>query len=572
MRWFQKTIIKNIVSKERGVAKLKRGILLGVVCIALGTFHPVHASVVDIQHSVLNQVESTLSGRNEVGVQPFTILPSKTEDETVPQQATNQQTFYIQRIELHHLPPQLSFLQALVDKKTNRSYGITEINRLLEEVNGTLRDKGYVTSKVYIEPQNLSSGTLTLSLLVGKVSNIRFTGTAGNYGNALAFHTGDILNIRRIEQTVDNLNAVLHQKVTVSLEPGENIGDTDVVFHVDAGSRFEVQTGIDNFGNEGTGRVQASGSISIAKPLNRSDNLYYSYTKALPSDHSKDSHSSYFSYQIPVGLDAFNFSHAFSDYEQTISYAIHPFISSGNFTTDAFSWEHVFHRNSKVKTEVISTISHKTRHSFINGNEIDVQKRRTTTLELALHQTRYITSGLLDLQLGYMRGMHWWSEPGPADALGDATTYYNLYVGRVRLDKEFTFNANYKGTYRLELKGQYSPNRLYASEFFNLGGWYAVRGFSGDNNLSAENGFYIRNTVELPTSPINKVYLGVDYGKVSGHYSSELLGQELAGAVIGVKGNYQHIYYNVFGAYPLSKPDGFRVPNKLFGFQLNMTI
>lgn len=546
--------------------------VLSFILAIFGISSYTSANTISIQDTVLNQVESTLPKGHNNEPQQFTILSNTTHAVVAKPIASSKQRFFIRHIEIDNLPAQLDFLRAFIKEKTNRAYGLAEINQLAYELNTKLATKGYVTSKVYVDPQSLSSGDLRLSLMLGTVGGIRFTGASGNYSNALGFHTGDILSIRSIEQTVDNLNSVLHQRAKVSLEPGSKLGETIVVFHMESGSRFEVQTGVDTFGNEGTGRLQANATISVAKPFKHSDMLYYSTTKAVPGDDTKGSRSTYLSYQIPVGYDTFTYSHAYSNYEQRISYAINPFISSGHFTMDTFSWTHVLHRNRLVKTEIINTIMHKIRHSFINGNEIDVQKRRTTTWEVDVHQTRYITNGMLDWKLAYIRGMHWWADPGPTDAIGDATTKYNLYVGTATYTKQFPLDAKYKWTYRLEIKGQYTPSHLYANEFFNLGGWYAVRGYSGDNNLSAEKGFYVRNTVELPTSPINTVYLGVDYGKVSGHYSSELLGQELAGGVIGVKGQYQNISYNLFGAYPFSKPEGFIVPNALLGLQLNITL
>ncbi len=446
---------------------------------------------------------------------------------------------------------------------------MNEINALLQEMNEALINKGYVTSKVYIEPQNLSSGKLKISLLVGKIEEIKFTGEKGVYRNALDLRVGEILQIRKIEQSVDNLNSVLHQKATVEIKPGSTTGQSILVFTIKRQGSFLVNVGLDNFGNESTGKFQSNLSLSIARPFNISDSFYYSGTKALPFHGKKQSESNYFSYQVPLGRDNFSLSHSYSNYEQEISYAIHPFKSSGHFMTDEFTWSHLLHRNNKVKTELINKLIHKTRHSYINDNEIDVQKRRTTTWKLGIHQTRYISNGVVDWNIGYMKGLHWWAEPGPSD---DATTYYNIYHAKLNYTKKFSLDEKHIGIYKLDVKGQYTTSKLYASEFFSLGGWYNVRGYTGDINLSAENGFYIRNTLEIPTSKYNSIYFAVDFGKVYGDYSSELLGQELTGGVIGVKGNYRNLSYNIFGAYPINKPDGFNVPNKLLGLQLNMSL
>lgn len=530
------------------------------------------ANNIDIQNQIINQVETNLPDLNKQSINQFAILQDNSKQNNINKEVISDQKFFIKSIKLVNLPSKLKFLQSILDGKINKEYSVVDINKLVQEINSRLVTKGYVTSKVYIQEQNLSSGILELLIIVGKVEKVEFIGVAGNYNNALAFHTGDILNIRKIEQTVDNINSVLHQKAKVQLEPGSKFGETIVVFDVENSARFEVNTSIDNLGNESIGRLEGNLSIAVAKPFNITDSFYYIATKSFPFDDKKGSKSQYISYQVPIGKDHFSISHTYSDYEQEISYAINPFKSSGNFTTDEIIWGHLLNRDSKQKTEIFNKIKHKSRHSFINNNEIGVQKRRTTSWEIDLHQTRYINNGIVDWTLGYIRGMHWWANPGPTDQLGDATTNYNIYQAKLNYIKQFSLNKNYRGTYKLEFKGQYTTSRLYASEFFNLGGWYGVRGFNGDNNLATENGFYVRNTVEIPTSKVNNIYCGIDYGKVFGTYSSELVGTELVGGIVGIKGQYRKLSYNIFGAYPISKPDGFNVPNKLWGFKLDVQL
>lgn len=526
-----------------------------------------YANVIDMQDKVLNQVERNLPKFNDFQINKFSVLNNKTISEELDQEIKNEGKFFIRTIVIDPLVPELKFLQIIADEHSNKVYTTKDINSLLQKLNEALLNKGYITSKVLLKAQNLSTGILKLSLIVGRVEAIKFN-NKGYYGNVLPFKKGQILNVRELEQTIDNLNSVLNQKAIVKLEPGSKVGDTVVIFNVENNARFEINTSVDNFGNEDTGNTQGNLSLAIAKPLNINDSLYYSVTKSFPFEDKRGSSSHYISYSIPLGRDNFTLSHSYSDYEQEISYAINPFKSSGKFTTKEFIWTHLLHRNSKIKTELINKLVHKTRHSFINDNEIDVQKRRTTTWEIGVHQTRYINNGLIDWYLGYSRGINLWAEPGPTDALGGATTKHNIYLGKFNFIKQFAVNKKRKGTYKLEFKGQYTTSNLYASEFFSLGGWNAVRGFSGDINLSADKGFYVRNTIEIPTSDLNNIYLGFDYGKLG--YSSELLGTELAGVVIGIKGKYKNFTYNIFGTYPVKKPAMLKVPHKLLGLQFNL--
>ncbi len=547
-------------------------IVAGLVCLCIGScFYGVNANTIDEQGKLLNQMERSISHVKQKETPAFTVLTEGIVPQKINQLSNEEPEFLIHHIELSQVPPEFSFLQTMVAKKEHQSYGIETINALLQELNRALLDRGYVTSKVYMEPQNIGSGTLRLSLLVGTVEKIQFKGVSGNYTNALAFHTGDILHIRKIEQSVDNLNMVPHQKAKVELQPGSKLGTSIVVFQIENKSKVDVTTGVDNFGNEGTGRLQGNVSITVGRPLDRSDNLYYSLTRSRHSDSINRSTSNYVSYQIPIGHDSITLSHSNSNYQQRVSYAIKPFISSGNFTSDELRWKHVLHRNSQQITELIQGLTHKTRHSFINGSEIEVQRRNTTSWSIGIHQKRYSKNGSLDWTVQYERGVPWWASPGPTDYLGEATIQYHIYTGKVNYQRTLTL-WNRKATYTMEAKGQYTNSNLYSSEFFNIGGWYTVRGFTGDRNLAAEQGFYVRNTLDVSLNQNHTVYVGLDYGKVYGKSTEDILGTESWGGAIGMKGHYGSANYNIFLSTPLKVPNGFIVPYRVLGIQMSVAL
>jgi hemolysin activation/secretion protein len=99
-----------------------------------------------------------------------------------------------------------------------------------------------------------------------------------------------------------------------------------------------------------------------------------------------------------------------------------------------------------------------------------------------------------------------------------------------------------------------------------------VRGFDGEGSLSAERGWTVRNEVSLPLGESRQeIYLGLDYGKVSGPSSDNLLGKHLAGTAVGMRGSIKNLQYEVFIAAPVRKPEGFRTAHKTYGFNLNLS-
>ena len=69
--------------------------------------------------------------------------------------------------------------------------------------------------------------------------------------------------------------------------------------------------------------------------------------------------------------------------------------------------------------------------------------------------------------------------------------------------------------------------------------------------------------------PNQELYLGADYGEVGGYSSDYLIGQHLAGGVIGVRGSAFNTAYDFFAGTPFSKPDGFNTSSVTLGLNLN---
>jgi len=93
--------------------------------------------------------------------------------------------------------------------------------------------KGFLTSQVYIAPQDLASGRLKLSVAPGRLGSIRYEenqGDAASVGRISAFankfpnQSGDILNLRDLEQGLENLRRLPSVAADIRIEPGEMEG------------------------------------------------------------------------------------------------------------------------------------------------------------------------------------------------------------------------------------------------------------------------------------------------------------------------------------------------------------
>ena len=85
----------------------------------------------------------------------------------------------------------------------------------------------------------------------------------------------------------------------------------------------------------------------------------------------------------------------------------------------------------------------------------------------------------------------------------------------------------------------------------------------------AERGWLIRNDLGWSLgSSGQELYLGLDHGEVGGQSAELLVGKRLTGAVLGLRGGYKDLSWDLFAGVPVSKPDGFRTAHHTGGFNL----
>jgi hemolysin activation/secretion protein len=161
-------------------------------------------------------------------------------------------------------------------------------------------------------------------------------------------------------------------------------------------------------------------------------------------------------------------------------------------------------------------------------------------------------------------------------AYGNGTTAVLEGTSRLRLyTADITLNAPFKlGEQKLRYAGliraQWNRTPLTPQDRFSIGGRYTVRGFDGETSLLGERGWLMRNDIGWVMGQSGaELYVGADYGHVGGRSTADLLGGRLAGAVVGVRGQWTKLSYDLFAGAPIRKPEGYRTAKVTLGFNLN---
>lgn len=70
-----------------------------------------------------------------------------------------------------------------------------------------------------------------------------------------------------------------------------------------------------------------------------------------------------------------------------------------------------------------------------------------------------------------------------------------------------------------------------------------------------------------------ELYLAADYGRVEGQSTQYLVGHQLAGTALGLRGSlFSRLSYDLFVGVPLYKPKKFDTSGATAGFSLNLEI
>lgn len=456
-----------------------------------------------------------------------------------------------------------------------RCLGVQGLAGVAGQLDEQLVGRGFVTTRVSLPSQNLQSGVLLMHVHVGRLADIRLVEVgpagpqpgSGSWSNAFPVSPGDILNIRDIEQGVEQMKRLPSQAVTTQLEPGPLPDTSILVIQRQAGGWRERLRGgvtVDNSGGAALGRTQLSANLVLDNPLGLNDVISASVSTNAerPSAHHR-SQSLGLNYSIPWGYNTLSLSASHNRFAQFVQGTTVRFLSSGNSQTAEARLHRTVWRSSSAKLGVYGALSLRRAESFLDDVEVLVQRRRTSTAEVGINYKHLLQNGSLELDLGQRRGLSWNAQEDLATAAAAGPTLRpRIWQASAAYTQGFALGGR-QLQYSGNLRAQHTHDMTLSIDQLAIGGRGSVRGFDGDAVLLAENGWVWRNELATPVSLLGRVqhgaaFVALDMGRVWGPSDINLLGNRLAGAGIGLRGEISHLQFQLTLATPLRRPDGFR--------------
>lgn len=461
------------------------------------------------------------------------------------------------------------------DAASDRCLGSIGVNRVMRRVQNAIIARGYITTRVVAQEQDLRAGVLVLTIVPGRIGAIRFSADSdarANAASAFPAKPGDLLNLRDIEQALENFKRLPSVDADIEIVAGEEAGDSDIVIRWRQAFPLRLTLAADDGGLPTTGRYLGSITLSADHPLGINDLFYASFNHDLGGGQEGERGTQGYTvhYSLPWGYWQLAATASANRYHQSVAGLTQSYLYSGRSETNEIRLSRLLARDATSRSWASLRGYLNTSNNSIDDTEIEVQRRRMAGWEAAVDHRAFVAAATIDLHLAYRRGTGAFAAlPAPEEAFGEGTARPTIVSAEAQVDLPFHFadqSLRYTGRWR----AQWNRTPLVPQDRFSIGGRYTVRGFDGDSVLMAERGWLLRNEVALAFAAGHELYAGIDCGAVGGASSGLLVGKRLCGSVIGLRGSHRQLSYDIFAGVPLDKPDGFETARVAAGFSLTL--
>ncbi|AMS23937.1 ShlB family hemolysin secretion/activation protein [Pseudomonas synxantha] len=456
----------------------------------------------------------------------------------------------------------------LIKPYIGQCLGVPQLNEVLKVITDRYLAKGLVTSRAYLLQQDLSSGNLKIQVVEGRLESLKGAEGSGITDRQLAMSfpgkQGELLNLREIEQMVDQLNRLPSNQAQMELAPGKAVGGSDVLVKNTPQKPWRVGLSRHNGGQRSTGEQQWGASLDWDNPLGLADQLSLRGGHDAVSDHQRTSRNSMLSYSVPFGWWNLSYSYIETEYRSQAQANNFKFKQTGDSQNHQLRLERVIHRDALSKTSLNTGIAYLRTNNFIEDSKLALSSNRLSEAQLGINHGRRIGGSFLNIDLGMQNGIGAFDaqanhhpKPGQADARYRKYTATLSYLYPFRLwGESLSFSSL--------MTGQHSEDVLFSPQRMSLGGQSSIRGYK-DQMLAGDSGGYWRNDLRWSRpvtwawmQPVFTEYgtsLGYDQGVIShGRYNAEQHGRMSSNSVeLFARG--KNVAASVTFAHSLERPE-----------------
>jgi len=460
------------------------------------------------------------------------------------------------------------------DALIGRCVTARDIGEALNEINLMYQEAGLTTTRGYLPEQDVDDGDLDIIVVPGRIEGFVYgDGRPADRRLEAAFPSapGDLLNLRDLEQGFDNIRAPRSASGDLSLLPGTEPGDSIVAVAIEDTRPWHLSFNFNNSGQETTGEILGSVDFAYDNLFGVNETLRFTAGTTPTEDRGVQfSDNASLSLSLPIGNWRHYVALNASQYRLPVAGINQGYTVDGESRGFTWSADYMLFRDQTRVFRAYGGLDISESRSFIEGVEIQSQRRNVTVGNLGLRGEHTLESGQLNWDFGVRFGL----DAFGAEILPASIVDQEFLLWRGSLDYTHQF-AESAFSYNGRLVAQASEDVLPGAEQFSIGGWSNVRGFHADS-MYGDSGIYMRNTVTWEADPFEWGALSLTAGLDAGYVvPSDLRSwnqRYLVGASLGAELEINALGSLTFDiAHALSRPDE-NLPNSTDAFEDDLTV
>lgn len=404
-------------------------------------------------------------------------------------------------------------LQTVVAGSIGKSLTFDELNVLTDKVTALFKAKGWLQTRAYLPPQDITSGIIRIDIAQVKsngnltIMRDKSARICPDYLHRIGIsplHAGKPIKEQELERSILLMDDLPGVSAKAFLVPGAASGTSGVDVAVTEGPLFSATLWGDNQGNRYVGTWRGSAMVSVNDPLRHGDQLTLLLTEASGLVQGR------VGYSFPIAYNGIraNLSYTGMRYELGRELAPLQYKGDSNSIDAGLSYPLLRTRNANF----ITSLSYGYRGLIDTQADVNIHDKEINNATLMISGDRYdqiLGGGYTSYNASVTTGkLHESSALTAEDASINHTegsyTRFNVALARLQHVTE-RVNLNLSGS------AQMAEGNLDSSEKFSLGGPNALRAYpigeaSGDEGqlLSAE----LRCTLPLAAKSGNLQLIG----------------------------------------------------------------
>ena len=387
-------------------------------------------------------------------------------------------------------------LQALVASLAGGEQGLSQLNAAAARITAYYRERGFAVARAYLPAQDITSGTVTINVIEGRISSHRLTNNSLlSDANAQTYvgqlKDGDVVRSSQIDRSLLLLRdtpGVGNSRAT--LQPGASVGTSELLIELDPANAFNGSLELDNYGSRYTGEYRLGGNFNLVSPLKIGDQLSFS---ALSSGTNLS--FGRLAYQLPVGSDGLRVGAAYFDTRYKLGKEFQALDAHGSANSSSVFAAYPFIRSQMKNLSGTVSYEDKRLKDYVDATATMTGKKVGVTglglsgnLQDALGGGG-INSFDLSVALGKLR-----IESPTALAIDTASAQSNGSYTRVSYGLNRLQSVSDATQLWVVITGQQASKNLDSSEKFALGGVNGVRAYP-QSEATGDEGY--KATIEL---------------------------------------------------------------------------